>query len=318
MRRGALILGAGCLALGACAPTPPPTGQMPETITNPGREAFAPVSAELPPALPEGTVALEVLSWGTDDTGQTLASTLAALELEPEGEMATTARTLREQGVRLVRLRAPDAGALLELATPVGSVRRRVVQPSQRYERVAEGRPLGEERVVSTELGARRVGPGAPLWSVRAWATVNRTGGFDVRADLIASIGTPSGRERVERLTGNKQSLVEGEPVPALAAHLTIAPGELWALVAAPPDEVWRPINAPAAPIAPIEAPEDPALESATRGPLGPDVEPLRTSGESLFTVAPRIQGMPGTGDLRLVVLLVGRAPERFSLLGAQ
>ena len=302
--------------LGACAGTPSSEETVDTdtggTTTPPAeREAFAPPRAELPTELPAGTLAMEVLSWGT--LADELGRDLAALARRADPEMAELQESLRAQGLRLVRLDAADVGALFELAPPSGAVRRRIVLPSTRYEDVVEGATIDEQTAVDTPLGVRRVGPGGARIAVRIWASPEADGTLHVRADVVGVVGEPVRDGRRELLSGTRQRRLSGRPIPGLAAHLVARTDEAWALIAAPPDEVWQ-IRAVASPD-PAMRPQDPARQEAAVGAVGPRVEPLRTSGETLFA---RVDDAGALNELdaaaRLVVLFVARAPERFTL----
>ncbi|MEM1423897.1 MAG: hypothetical protein AAGH64_07820, partial [Planctomycetota bacterium] len=178
---------------------------------------------------------------------------------------------------------------------------------------VVDGSAIDEETAVGTPLGVRRVGPGRARLAVRAWGSPGADGMVRVRADVVGVVGEPRRDGRRELLSGTRQRRLSGRAVPGLAAHLVARTDEAWALVAAPPDEVWEASTAtmpePAARL------EDPALRDAGVVAVGPRVSPLRTSGETLFARA------DGAGALnerdaaaRLVVLFVARAPERFTL----
>ncbi len=310
----ALVWGlAGCASNDAAQSPTRVTTITTTTTTGVEREAFAPPSAELPLALPEGTVALEVLSWAARDTDGELGRSLGVLERRADGGMALVQESLRRQGLRLVRIGAADVGPLFEVASPVGAVRRRIVLPGVRFEEVVEGAMLDDERAVGTPLGARRVGPGEARLAVRSWSVPDQDGDVGVRADVVGVIGADMRSGRTELLSGASQETLRGTPIPGLLAHLTLRTDEAWVLVAAAPDEEWS-IGDDATP-APAGTLEDPAMNGAPVRPVGPRIEPLRTSGEVLFREA--------TGTLvlsesdagsRLIVLLVARAPDRFTL----
>ncbi|GAB4554611.1 MAG: hypothetical protein Tsb0013_17260 [Phycisphaerales bacterium] len=277
----------------------------------PEREVFAPPRAELPSTLPDGTVALEVLSWGT--LAPELGRDLTRLSRPIDGEMSSVASSLRAQGLRLVRLDASDVGALFELAPPAGAVRRRIILPGVRFEEVADGATLEATGAVETPLGVRRVGPGTARLSVRAWGTPAGDGSVRVRADVVGVVGTTRSDERRELLSGTRQEPLSGQPVPGLSAHLVSRTDEAWALVAASPDEDWSRMEGMEP--APANAPVDPAMDGEAVRPVGPRVEALRTSGELLFMRAPSSLTLrTDDEDARLVVLLVARAPGRFTL----
>lgn len=311
MRAGAVLL--LVLVLGGCSSPAPAPGPEALRPANDGREAFAPPEAELPTTLPPGSVAVEVLSWGTRDEDDEVGDTLAALARRVDGPMAEVAERLRAQGLRLVRLDARDVGAFFEISPPLGAVRRRIIQPGGRFEDVVDGATLEEARTVGTALGARDVGPGSARLALRVWSSVGEDGALDVRADLVGVIASASRPGRTEALLGDRQRVLRGRLVDGLASHLVLRPDEAWAIVAASPDAEWTPINASDEPPAPASTPFDPALEARAPTPVGPDVTPLRTSGEALFTRAQQPLSL-GDEPARLVILLVARAPERFSL----
>ena len=281
----------------------------------PVRAAFAPPRAELPQELPEGTLAMEVLSWGT--LAPDLGPNLAKLSRRTAPAMGALQESLRAQGLRLVRLEAQDVGALFELAPPSGAVRRRIILPGTRYEDVVEGVTGDEDTAGDSARGVRRVGPGAARLALRTWSTPEADGAVRVRADVIGLIGTPRRDGRRELLTGTRQQRVSGRPIPGLRAHIAARTDEAWAIVAASPDEAWD--ASPAQSPAPAVSPVDPALQGADVVAVGPRVEPLRTTGEALFARAnPALALNEDDAQSRLVILLVGRAPERFTLFPEQ
>ena len=234
--RGVTMVVGTCLLAGCSNTSTQETEPAPTVVPENGaRTVFAPPRAELPANLHEGTVAMEVLSWGVSDGDDTLGSRIAALSRRPEGTMERSEAALRRQGLRLVRLDAADVGAIFEIAPPVGAVRRRLVLPSVRLEDVVDGTTLGAERAIGTPLGSRTVGPGTARLATRAWATVRTDGTTGIRADLIGVIGAATRTGQREILSGGAQRVLRGTPVPGLATHLDIGLDEAWLLVAASP-----------------------------------------------------------------------------------
>ncbi len=331
----AIVIAAGALLAGCAAPdqrppnpTPEPIGSgtdqtgpadLPPTGERAERVPFVPPTAELPPALPDAPAALEAVSWAVPRESETIARALASLALPTPSQLTGVTEELRSAGLRLVRLRATDAGALFELAPPTSAVRRRVVLPGALFEEIVRGRALESPAALQSPAGRRLIGPGTPQLEARAWIVPDDLGNAALRVELALTVEAPQRPGRTTRLvrSGDELRPLRGTLVPGVSYALPMRSGEVWALFADAPDHDWDDLIAPALSPAATADQFDPALQQAQGAAgIGPALTPLATAGETLLAIphSELLVGAPRSDETRLIVLLVPRVPDRYTL----
>ncbi|MHC4414472.1 MAG: hypothetical protein ACYS0G_04230 [Planctomycetota bacterium] len=262
-----LIILAATAALGGCAPSHAP-GAAGARSEAPSRTQTGDVLGRL---LGAGH-GLEVRQWVVADDTVRIATALLEHQ-DGQGFDAGRAAVLRGNGLRLVRVRADRADALLE-ALGIASL-----DLTAWYGQIFEWRELQHQTIgrdglaVAVDGRVERFGSGRLRLMARSW-TVQMEDGLYLNLELLPQFQTAPAA-KLNRLLGNRGTA--GRLLTSVALGAKLEAGFAYVLTGESPSIEWRPDGV-----------------AATAPPIGPRVVGPATVGELLFCGRrqPRTRGM--------------------------
>lgn len=276
-------------------------------LTGCGDKAKTP-AAEPPPVAAPARDGLEALWWTAEDRDGLVARRVAGLIASGRAQWDPAGEALRPFGLRVVRTRADAAGDLRETLPIAGIVERRWMGQVPSWSVLVSGQPRNGF-VLSLPEGELELPAGRLRALVRAWTGPEAGAGARPRAVLNVELALQHADARGVRdadpLDGPRgPARIEDEGLLFARAVLrgTLGPDEALLVVADAPGADWS---------GTIE-PSDRAGRDAPASGVGPAAPEAPTPGEAALT--DRERGVPASR--RVVIALVARVPETFSLIG--
>lgn len=264
-----------------------------------------------------GEPGLEVRWWVVDDRDRAVGRSLRDLEAGPTPLDAAMRERLRRAGLRVIEVDADDLAALPAGWRTLGAVQEHHFRMTPDWSEIVLGPRLPGGSRADTGEEAVELGAGAFRLAARCWSEPGKSlaDAPRTRIELVPEY-VPTARASVLSPAGPTR-------FAALRAAWSCAEPTAVLLVGEDPSVDWSSQPEPPEPEAPEPAVED-EEESGEAPPFWPDLTaggevpgptPARvpTIGEAMLATRPS-EGRPG--GLRIVVAVIVRPPETWSLLG--
>jgi hypothetical protein len=296
-----------------------------------------PIVGTPPPIVTTAKDGLEVHWWIADDTDGAVGAALAEFTEPPLPQGEALRERWNANGLRMVQAPGEQIGELEARLPPLRARRRLWVGWATAWTEIVRGRRAGGASALIIDGQRTSMPTGALRLIARSWPvpiepTGERQWGNEprVRLELACQLA-------VEHSVGAEDVFSQPRVVPVpdegpilrqLTLETVLDPRFVYVLTSEAPGVVWAPSAARQASPEPPEAapgsPAEPAAEGSERlmepegrldlpsEPLGPPVSSPLTVGQAMLSAS---QAETGWRDLRIIVVLIPRAPERYQLL---
>jgi hypothetical protein len=252
-----------------------------------------------------GDNGLELRWWVCSDRGDEIARVMAPYIDQPTPFGGELADRWRENGLRLVRVPLDDMLTLRRELPLLGRVDRHWLGQIPRWTELLQGDTIASDRPLYFQGRRASMETGRLRLLARAW-TAPTLYGPRLRVDLTLqhvpqTMPFLPGFDALDA-PSRLPAEMRGEVFTELTANMTLDPGYAYLIIPEDPMHTWTSSGA-----------MRPAAWFDWGEIAGPPAPPLPTLGEALLTT----MGMANTRDreLRAIVMLVPRTPDRFALL---